>query len=289
MERLNFSHLYYFYVVAKEGSIKQASEKLHVTQPTISDQIKLLEEYFDQRLFERKNRSLQLNRSGTIVLEYAEKIFELSGDLTVKVRDGLDFPKKTLDIGITYKMSHYFLYDTILPLFGFEDVAINVKEGERHRLMADLENGEVDLVFTHEKEVGNRKLNSYNLGENKTYVVCHKKLQKLIKRFPEDLNNLEYFGYAKDSQFRFEIEMFFNRFNLFPKPLGEGDDIDLHQMVVEKGLAFSIVPEVAALRFIKNKKVVILGEIAEMKTSVWGIIRSDYKGLGYRLLNNTLS
>ena len=62
MDRFNFNHLFYFYVVAKEGSIKLAAEKLHISQPTISDQIKLLEEHFQCSLFERRNRALFLTK-----------------------------------------------------------------------------------------------------------------------------------------------------------------------------------------------------------------------------------
>ncbi len=284
MDRLNLNHLYYFYIVAKTGSIKEASEKLHVTQPTISDQIKLLEEFLTTKLFDRKNRSLILNRDGEFTLEYAEKIFNLSYDLTARIRDKIDLPKRSLDIGITYKMSQFFLYDTILPLFGHEDIAINVKEGERHHLLAELERGEIDILFTSEKELGNNKLDSYKIGENKTYAVADKKLKKKMKKFPEGLNALPYFAYQKDSFFRYEVDMYFSQNGLNPAMIGEADDVDLHRLVVEKGLAFSIVPEVAASQFQINKNIVALGEVLELKTSVWGIVKSTYKGLGYKLL-----
>ena len=68
MNRLNFNHFYYFYIVAREGSIKSAAEKLFVSQPTISDQLKLLEEYFECKLFERKHRQLSLTKEGELAL-----------------------------------------------------------------------------------------------------------------------------------------------------------------------------------------------------------------------------
>ena len=51
MEWLNYHHLRYFWVVAKEGSLKKAAEKLHVSQPSISEQIKELEEALERRCF----------------------------------------------------------------------------------------------------------------------------------------------------------------------------------------------------------------------------------------------
>ena len=81
MERLNFNHLFYFYIIAKEGSIKSASEKLFVSQPTISDQLKLLESYLGCQLFLRQNRGLTLTQEGELALEYAEKIFGISTEM----------------------------------------------------------------------------------------------------------------------------------------------------------------------------------------------------------------
>ena len=62
MDTLNHKHLFYFYVVAKEGSVKAAAEKLYVSQPTVSDQIRLLEEFFECKLFVREHRSLSLTK-----------------------------------------------------------------------------------------------------------------------------------------------------------------------------------------------------------------------------------
>ena len=56
MTRLNYNHLYYFYVIAHECSIKSACSKLNLTQPTISDQLKNLEEDLGQDLFYRQHR-----------------------------------------------------------------------------------------------------------------------------------------------------------------------------------------------------------------------------------------
>jgi LysR family transcriptional activator of nhaA len=288
MDRLNFNHLYYFYIVSKEGSIKQAAEKLYVSQPTISDQIKLLEEHFQCALFERKNRALFLTKEGKLCLKYAEKIFDLSNEVTFRLRNKIELPKRSLDIGITHFMSHYFLYDTILPLFDQEEVSINIKENQRHLLLAELEEGNIDMVFTDTKEGVSNSMNSYRVGVNKTFAVAHKKFRKHKKDFPESLNSIPFFNYTNESFLKYEIELFFSKNGLAPRIIGEADDIDLFDMVTEKALAFTIVPEVAKNRICQNKDVIVLGELEELQTSVWGIIKNSYKGLGYKLLKNQL-
>lgn len=284
LDRLNFNHFYYFFIVAKEGSIKSAAERLHVSQPTISDQLKLLEEHFNCLLFERKNRSLILTKEGKLALKYAEKIFDLGNEVTSRLRNKIELPKRSLDIGITHFMSHYFLYDTILPLFSQSDITINIKENQRHLLLADLEEGNIDMVFTDSKDSLSSSMDAYRVGVNRSFAVAHKKFKFSKKDFPRGLNNIPFFNYTSDSFLKYEIELFFSKNSLFPKIIGEADDIDLLQVLTEKGVAFTIVPEVAKNRFCQNSDVIVLGELKELQTSVWGITKKSYHGIGKNLL-----
>lgn len=286
MERLNFNHLYYFYIVAKLGSIKEASEKLHISQPTISDQLKLLEEFFACKLFERRNRSLILNDEGKLALEYAEKIFSLGNEVASQLRGKFHLPKKSLDIGVSLSMSPFFLYEKLLPLFNQNDMTIKVQEGERHYLLADLEEGKLDIVFTDSKDLLSSTTTAYRVGVNKTYAVAHKKYAKHKKDFPSSLNEIPFFSYSHSSSIRSELELFFTKHAIGPKVIGEADDIELLQMMTEKGMAFTVVPEVAKNRICKNKDVIILGELKELQTSVWGIIKNNYKGQALDLLKS---
>jgi len=288
MERLNFNHLFYFYIVAKEGSIKASAEKLHVSQPTISDQIKLLEDYLEAPLFVRRNRSLFLTKEGDLALEYAENMFNTAQELVYRIRNKVELPKKTLDIGITYFMSQYFLYDTILPLFSLKDIKVNVQEGDRHLLFADLEIGKIDMVFTDTRENMSTNMSAHRMGINRTYAVAHKKFSKYKKNFPESLNEIAFFNYTRDSFLKYEIDLFFAKHAISPQVIGEGDDMDLFQLVTENALAYTIVPEPAKNRLTMNPNVCVLGEIEDLQTSVWGIVKKDYKGLGFKLLQKQL-
>lgn len=288
MERLNYNHLYYFYIIAREGSIKGASEKLFVTQPTISDQLKLLEEYFDCKLFERKNRSLILTKEGALALKMSEKIFDMGNELTYRLRNKLHLPKRSLDIGITHFMSQYFVYDNLSPLFEQSEVSINVQEDQRHLLLAELEEGNIDLVITDSKDSISNNMDAHRMGINKTYVVAHKSFKKYKKNFPESLQDIPFFNYTNDSILKYEIELFFSKNGIAPRVIGEADDIDLFKVVTSKGLAFTIVPEAAKNRLCSDKDVIVLGEVDELQTSVWGIVKKSYKGLGYQLVKGQL-
>lgn len=285
---MNFNHLFYFYIVAKEGSIKASAEKLYVSQPTISDQIKLLEEFLDCKLFDRKNRSLILTEEGQMALKYAQKVFDLSQELTSRLRNKIKLPKRTLDIGITHFMSHYFLYENILPLYEQDQVSVQIVENERHLLLAELEKDNIDLVFTDSKDGISSTMDAYRVGINRTFAVAHKKYNKFKKNFPECLNEIPFMNYTNESFLKYEIELFFSKNSILPKIIGLADDVDLFEVITQKGLAFTIVPEPAKNRLTAHKDIIVLGELEELQTSVWGIVKSSYKGLGYKLLKNQL-
>lgn len=271
-----------------EGSIKQAAEKLFVSQPTISDQIKLLEEYFECKLFIREHRQLTLTKQGTLALEYAQKVFSLSTELTRRLRHNIKLPKTSFDIGMTPFMSQYFLYDLIMPLFDKEAFRVNIKQDQRHLLLADLEEGNIDMIFTDNKESLPSGIDTYRVGLNKTFVVAHKKYKKLAKSFPECLDEIPFFNYTGETKLKYEIELFFSQNNLTPKIIGQAEDIDLFQAITEKGLAFTIVPEVAKNRLCVNKDVIVLGELEELQTSVWAVLKKNDRGFGFKLLKNKL-
>ena len=83
MDWLNYHHLYYFWLVAREGSIARAGEQLHLAHPTISKQLHQLESSFENKLFERVGRNLVLADFGQTVFRYAEEIFSVGRELTV--------------------------------------------------------------------------------------------------------------------------------------------------------------------------------------------------------------
>ena len=87
---LNYNHLYYFHQIAQSGSLAGASENLSVTQPTLSQQLRQLEDHFGCDLFERKGRSLELNKNGKYVYSYTKQIFGLVNNMVI----GFNYNKK---------------------------------------------------------------------------------------------------------------------------------------------------------------------------------------------------
>lgn len=286
MDRLNFNHFYYFYIVARIGSIKEAALKLHVSQPTISDQIKLLEEYLCVKLFERKGRNLVLSESGEKAMTYAQKIFDLENEMTLILREGKNFLNRSVNVGVTHFMSSYFLHEMISPLFKNSTTIVNIKEGERRNLLFELEARKIDIIYTDNTTGLNDNFRIHKVGQNKTFVVAHKKYNKLKKSFPKSLNEIPFFNYSNQSLLRNAIDLYFLKNQISPQLIGEGDDIDILEYVTREALAFTIVPEVSKNRFLLNENIIILGEVEELQTEVFAILRADYIGDALKLINS---
>ena len=86
MEWLNYHHLLYFWTVAREGSISRACKQLHLAQPTISAQLRKLEESIGEKLFERSGRNLVLTDTGQLVYGYADEIFSLGREMADAIK-----------------------------------------------------------------------------------------------------------------------------------------------------------------------------------------------------------
>lgn len=276
MDRLNYHHLYLFYVIAMQGSIKAASEKVHLTQATLSDQLKSLEEYFGTKLFDRVGRQLILNPSGKTALEYAQNIFSLGNELKLTLKGEAEGPKKVFNFGLTHYMSNFLVYDRFLPLFKDKDMATVFHEGERGHLLADLELGDLDLVVTTSKVGLTSNMVARKIGQNKIYAVAHKSLVGEAKfKFPSVLTDLPYFQYSKSSELFFDIEVYFRTHGISPNIIGEANDFDLFELVTKKGLAFTIIPDATLRKLKKNEDIVTLGEVRDLESNVWAVMRKE--------------
>ena len=100
LQWLNYHHLYYFYVIATEGGVTEASRKLRLAQSTLSSQLKQFEEVIGYHLFERKKKKLFLTDIGKRVFDYAHEIFSLGEELKHSLGNLKDSMSLTLKIGV---------------------------------------------------------------------------------------------------------------------------------------------------------------------------------------------
>src|SRR5688500_5730358 len=113
MRHFNFNHLHYFFAIAKHGSIVKASRALHLTQSTLSDQLRQFEEQLGVRLFDRSHRKLELNPYGKIAFEYASRIFATCEELERRLKGRERGEARKLRLGVIPSLESSHVQDVL--------------------------------------------------------------------------------------------------------------------------------------------------------------------------------
>ena len=121
VEWLNYHHLLYFWMVAKEGSIVRASKELRLAHPTISGQIHRLEDVLGEKLFERKGRDLVLTDAGRVAYRYANEIFALGQEFQDTLKGRSTEKPLRLVVGVSDVIAKSIVHRILEPAFQLND------------------------------------------------------------------------------------------------------------------------------------------------------------------------
>ena len=124
MERINYQHLYYFWSVAKHGSISAACETLHLAQPTISGQLAVFEQSIGTKLFRKEGRKLVLTETGRAVFHYADEIFALGREMKHMLKGRTTERGLRLNIGISDAMPKLIAYRLMEPVLHLSECIV---------------------------------------------------------------------------------------------------------------------------------------------------------------------
>lgn len=146
---LNYHHLYYFYVIAKEGSISKARDILHLAQPTLSAQLKQFEKSMKQTLFQREKRRLLLTEEGRTVFEYAKQIFDLANEMQSIVQEGIHRDRQMVRLGVVNGMPRIFSKALVHHVLQKRpEVHVSVVEARLETLLEQLSDMTLDIILT---------------------------------------------------------------------------------------------------------------------------------------------
>lgn len=240
MEWLNYHHLLYFWTVAKEGSLRKASEVLHVSQPSISVQISALEKALGEPLLRRSGRSKVPTETGRMVMGYAEDIFSLGREMmnTVKHRPG-ERPAR-FHVGVADSVPKFIAYEILRPAFQVEPpVQLICREGKVDKLLAQLAAHRLDIVLADEPASSALKFKTFNhpLGSSDvTFCAAGTLASRLRRKFPESLHGAPALLPAENTAFRMALERWFDAAGIRPRVVAEFEDTALMHRAAVDGL-----------------------------------------------------
>jgi LysR family transcriptional regulator, transcriptional activator of nhaA len=231
VEWLNYHHLLYFWTVVREGSISKAAEKLRLTQPTISAQIRQLEESLGQRLFQRQGRTLVPTDVGRLVYRYADDIFNIGRELLETVRGRPTGRALQLTVGIANAVPKLVVYRLLRPaLQGPEAVHLMCREDSTERLVAQLATHALDVVIADTPAPEHVRVKAFNhlLGESGVSFFAPPALaSRLRRRFPASLKDAPALLPAPNTALRRGLDEWCAKQELRLRVVGEFEDTAL--------------------------------------------------------------
>jgi LysR family transcriptional activator of nhaA len=269
---LNYHHLYYFWVIASEGSIARAATRLRLGQPTLSTQLKHLEDSVGRPLFDRRNRRLVLTDAGQIALQYASEIFRMGSEMVEVIQDRAPRSGKMhVQIGALDSVPKHLTLRLTEAAYSVAPCTVSILEGKGDELLRELQAHRLDLVLANAPpaldELG--RLTVRPIGKIPIAVYGAPKFKPLIKRFPESLSGQNFVLPTYHSKLRHDLEHYFRMSRIAIVPVAETQDSSLQKLMGASGLGLIPLAESEATELVREKSLVKIGKLENVAEEFW--------------------
>ncbi len=276
MEWLNYHHLQYFWVVAREGSIVRASEELRLAHPTISGQIHKLEEVLGEKLFSRRGRNLVLTEAGRVAFRYADEIFSLGREFTDTLKGRATGRPLRLVVGVADVLPASLVRRFLEPAFHLGQPVRVVCRADKSvdEFVAELALHRVDVVIA-DGPVGSGvsvRAFSHPLGECGTSFFAAPKLAAAMKRrFPRSLDGAPFLLPGAPSTVRRSLEQWLISQDVHPTIVAEFDDSALARAFGVDGMGVFAAPTVIEAEILQQSGVRVIGRSEEVRQQFYAL------------------
>jgi len=274
-ENINYKHLHYFWMVAHEGSIAQASKALHITPQTISGQLSLLEHRIGSPLFNKAGRGLALTDTGRLVLRYADDIFDLGRELSDVLRGVPSVGPLEFIVSASSALPKTIVHKIIEPVLHMKQpITLTCKEGPVADILAELAVHKVDMVLSDTPLNGELSVQAYNhkLGEcGITFFVSPHLIQNYKPNFPASLDGAPMLLPTKQNAIRQQFDKWAEGKDITPIIKGQFDDSALMKSFGKEGAGIFFMPSVMTQEVCKTFNVKAIGQTREFTQSFYAI------------------
>lgn len=274
-DSINYKHLHYFWVVAREGSIAKAASRLHITPQTISGQLSLLEDRLNQPLFDRVGRGLELTETGRLVLRYADDIFALGKELSDVLRGTVIAGRSEFIVSAASAIPKTIVYKMLAPaLRECEGLTLTCREGPIESILAELAVHEVDMVLSDTPLSAAYSVKAYNhfLGESGiSFFALPELAEKLEPEFPANLNGAPMLLPTRQYAVRQLFDNWLVEHDVVPDIKGQFDDSALTKSFGHAGLGVFFMPTIVEEEVCETFSVQVIGRTDEIKQRFYAI------------------
>lgn len=246
MEWLNYHHLLYFWVVAREGGLTQAGKVLHVSHPTLSAQVHALEDALGEKLFTKVGRRLVLTEVGQMVYRYAEEIFSLGREMVDTVKGRATGKPLRLVVGVVDAVPKLIVRRILEPVLRLpEPVRIVCREDSYEKLLAELSLHTLDIVIADAPVPAGSTVRAFNhlLGECGVGLFAAPALARTYRRgFPGSLDGAPMLLPLESLPLRRALNQWFEGKGVRPTVVAEFEDSALLKVFGGDGLGLFPAP-----------------------------------------------
>jgi len=275
MPGLNYRHLHYFWVVAKEGGFVRAAERLDIAVQTISAQVRELERALGHQLLKPAGRGVALTEAGQAAFARADEIFQLGQRLPDEVRQAATSKVTRLRVGFSDGISKLAAHAVLAPALQIPDLRLLCHEGEFDELLAELALHQLDLILSCQPAPRNPNLRliSQRLSDADVMWFGPSALVGNAHReaFPHSLNGLPVLLPTAHSSLRGALERWFDAHGLRPHVVGEFEDSALLAVFSARGLGAFPVSQLGAQDVGLVRGLRLLGDCPDISEEVHAI------------------
>lgn len=275
MQWLNYQHLLYLWAVARRGSVTAAAEELSLSGPTLSAQIRKLEESLGEKLLRRSGQRMVLTDAGRLIMPYAEQIFSLGQQITELSRGGLVPHSLRLAVGSVLSLSHLVVYRLLEPALRVRPrLQLVVREGRPDRLLADLAAHDLDIVFSDTvlPAQARGQFFSHFLGETGMSFYAVPRLAALYRaRFPRSLHGAPLLLPSEHSAAGHALDLWLETQQIRPEVIARFDGFAMARVFAESGEGVLAAPWLIEDELEQRYGVRAIARIPELKTQFYAI------------------
>ena len=247
---LNYRHLYYFWVVTKEGGFARAAERLDMAVQTISAQVRELEKALGHQLLKPAGRGVAMTEAGQAAFARAEEIFQLGQLVPEEVREAASGKVARLAVGLSDGISKLAAHALLAPVLATPTLRLLCHEGEFEQLLAELAVHHLDLVLAGQPAPHNPnlRLTGERLVESPVdwYGPSTLVQKAAVAGFPQSLATLPVLLPTGHSALRPRLDRWFDAQGLRPHIVGEFEDSALLALFAARGLGVFPVSRLGA-------------------------------------------
>ena len=275
LRRLNYQHLLYFWSVVRSGSLARACEELALSAPTISMQLRTLEQRLGEKLLAKSGRNLVPTEMGRLVFSYADEIFGLGQELLEALNQRPTARPQRLVVGIDDVVPKEIAYRILKPVLGLQQpVRLACREGTLERLTAELAMHEIHVVLSDSPVTPSLNVRAYNhsLGKCEVLWMATPALAKSLRRsFPRSLAGVPVLLPTDDTAIRRALDQWLAKHDVSPVMIGEFEDYAMLREFARAGHGFAPVPSILGKQFSQEYGVTTVGTATGVKAEFYAI------------------